>query len=202
MPAGRRTLTNRFGKRRCGSQPHLLPREARFCACHSETWVPRPMPPVAPKSQNDKCKNLVNKALSSLRVYYADLHKPVSAQENRLKPGCPTARSSGRQCVESAGVSLCWDGSNAVGTGIRPDGVAAGRQQAHPACCGWDATLASGPVHACARADRPTLRYSLRPAMFTIHLTPNLSLTAPKVSPHGAATSGWTIVPSAASFSK
>ncbi len=44
--------------------------------------------------------------------------------------------------------------------------------------------------------------YALAGLMFTIHLTPNWSLTAPKMSPHGACMSGWTMVPPCDSFSK
>jgi hypothetical protein len=42
--------------------------------------------------------------------------------------------------------------------------------------------------------------YAFFPAMFTIHVTPNLSVNMPNVLPHGAFSSGCSIVPPAESF--
>jgi len=44
--------------------------------------------------------------------------------------------------------------------------------------------------------------YAFCPAMFTIHSIPNLSVSIPKVSPQGAFSNGWCIVPPAESFSQ
>jgi len=43
--------------------------------------------------------------------------------------------------------------------------------------------------------------YSFGPEMFTSHDTPNLSVSMPNVSPHGAFSSGMPMVPPAESFS-